>query len=326
MDQPLTRRDAIRISGIGLASMAVGACTIGPAIENDSPQSDRPARQNVFTVDRRPVKMIRTFNGHKDHPNGLAPWWTKPDAVDELVHRLDKYVAAGLQRFALLLPGGHDMASSKMPAAQWHTIPAWKRQALLRALPAWSRQHPHTSLGIYEGFRITRDVRSIKSRESEMRLPDPDRSADARFLDDNWSGWASCGFDAVYLDNAGRPENRRAAVNLFSYYKDRGVRAVGEPMPWDKPPHEQRWVLTDEAFRMPWFSLMRGYRKWGWIDDLSFTCPAGAELGFGISNHGGEPTQAEISSLIRRGFLPYIYADEYLQQTIRLYGPFARRG
>jgi hypothetical protein len=277
----------------------LGCCLLACAVGAErSDAASRPASSRAgaeFTIDRRPVFMLRTWNGSytDENPLGLSPGYRGDDAGREMAQALTRQYARGWRRFMLHTPTGGppDATLSKTVGEWWSRSEAW-RTTMTRELSAWLDEHPDATLGIYTGLRL---------RNGAM----PDDETLARCL----QPWLDIGLTEFAFDATSPVENRDEFLRVQSWLRERGARAIMEAYPVDRARGvvEEAWLA-----RTPMVAAAR-YETLHDPDDRWVFDPATTEVWVSVGIGGG-PTLEEARDYVRRGYVLFVYSIDENQR------------
>ncbi len=266
-----------------------------------------------FNVDRRPVRMINTFNGNPADPHGRHPGWAEEDtkAIKWLERELDRAWARGYTRIILNLPAGRDRSIDPktgkgvyMSASHWLPMSEARRDRLSAFCRKWLDAHPGATLGLYTGFDLDPDPSDMNY--IGHTIPDFSVEADREAMFDLIQPWIEeCRFTEVWWDVASKADRRDEAVRFSQWLGARGIKAGGEAMPRVWPGYNGK--LDDRYLNsMPWMALATYFRlhdsKQKWTVDPNTT-----EAFFAV-RAGDKPTDLELLSAFQRGFIPWVYS------------------
>lgn len=283
---------AIFVLGCCLLACAAGAERAEP---DARPAPARAEAEAAFEIDRRPVFMLRTWNGSygPDNPLGLSPGFRADDAGRAMAQALTRQYRKGWRRFMLHTPtGGPPSATlSKTVGEWWSRSEAW-RTTMTRELSAWLARHPDATLGIYTGLRL---------RSGEM----PDDETLARCL----QPWLDIGLTEFAFDATSPVENRDEFLRVQSWLTARGARAIMEAYPVDRSRGvvEESWLA-----RTPMVAAAR-YETMHDPDDRWSFNPASTEVWVSVGIGGG-PTLEEARDYVRRGYVLFVYSIDENQR------------
>lgn len=271
----------------GLAATVLLACAAGAA---DQAGEDRaPSAPVRFEVDRRPVLMVRVWNGSyaPDNPLGLSPGFRGDDAGERIAESLTRLYAQGWRRFMLQTPAGgpKDAVLSDTLGEWWSRSQRW-RDTMNRSLRAWKSDHPDATLGVYMGLRLRNGA-----------FPDE------RVLERALGPWLELGITEFGFDATSPDEAHEAYLLAQAWLRERGARAIMEAYPVDRA---NGVVEPDWLERTPMFAIERFHEmvdpKRRWAFD-----PESTEVLIGVGRGGG-PTLKDARDYVRRGFVLLVYS------------------
>ncbi len=293
----------------------------------------RYAAAKIWTPDRRPVAVIRCYNGNKDNTYGLLPHWLDR-GVPWLLEALETLWSRGFRRFMITLPAGREnLRNIPWPSAQWevledagiHTVSGSVRQDFTDHLPGLLADKPEAQVLFYLGFRI----KSAYNRDmNEAEVPDLRRADHRRVVHANMDGFIYLTPDdarpqiGFRLDNSSIPDNRDGLVALSHWFRAQDVSIGGEAIPTEAGSNAP--VLVE---RCPWFGLYRYHRRLDPEGDWTFD-RASTEVGVGLhpldsinclDYWGGNQSELDrfrindpaelVDEFRRRGCIFYIYYE-----------------
>lgn len=263
---------------------------------------------NTWTPDRRPVYRLRLYNGsYSTDDFGVTSWWAVaetvdndsnnvPDAIDNLLDRLDTAYDLGYRRIMLNLPAGHIQNQSKFMMAQYWTMPEWKRDWLESEIPTWlASKSEAVDLGVFVGSRITdidtgclntplnlcdsgSDFHQYTPCQAltdnlNLRYPDEEVDDDVALMSDQIGPWFSdVGLTSLWFDNVSSvPEEFTRLVNSPEFKDGSGnfvARMGGEAFPFYTSSSQRfpdNTAITSSEFPsgstllnvLPWMALDR---------------------------------------------------------------------
>lgn len=282
------------------------------------------AAANGFSMDRRPVRMINTFNGNPADPHGRHPGWAKDDvqAIQWLENQLNSAWSRGYTRFVLNLPAGRDRSIDPntgrvvfMSASHWLPMSEMRRQLLADFCRSWLADHPGATLGLYSGFDLDPDPSDIDY--IGHYIPDFSKEEDREAMYDLIKPWIEeCGFSEVWWDVASKADRRDEAVRFSQWLDAQGVKAGGEAVPRVWPGYNGK--LDDRYLEsMPWMALITYFRlhdsKQKWTADPNTT------EAFIAFRAGDKPTDLEMLNAFQRGFIPWVYSGTLDERVWKLW-------
>lgn len=279
-------------------SLCVAACA-DPVTERgrrawERAQAERAAAaRGGFIVDRRPIVMIRAWNGSygPDNPLGLVPDARGDDAGEHLVQGLERAYAQGWRRMMLVLPAGkpeNEKIASTLDE-WWQRSPRW-RHNMTAALQQWTARRPDATLGLYTGIYL-------RGRKA------PAEAHVARGL----RPWLEAGVREFALDATSPHERRELFAWTSQWLAERGARAIMEayPMGLGTGRIEEEWIQRAPVMALEEFAVAVD-KKGAWTFD-----PETTEVHVGLGVGGGQPkpfTVEEAKAWIDRGFIPMVYS------------------
>jgi len=191
-----------------------------------------------FVADRRPGYIITLHNGEACSEYGLVPYWNDcdndgcamwfwtacscqsancedgwdetspaiPDAIDNLLWRLEAAYDAGFRRIMLNRPAGS--VGNTVSMSQWWTIPEWKRDWLVSndGLKGWICNHTDCDVGIYIGYTFKNmegdndgDPCTLELGENTVD-PDNANPNEMEIVKQNLQPWIDIGIKFVCFD------------------------------------------------------------------------------------------------------------------------------
>lgn len=289
-------------------SNVLWACASLVSVNDSQPlvagQALEPTKALRFP-DRRPVLMVRTWNGSW---SGKNPWGNSPRFRDEnagvaITKSLDNAYKKGWRRLMLLSPAGgpREAMLSKSLGEFWRRSPAWRR-VMREQLGAWTRRHPDATLGIYMGLYL-RGALAPAVADLETHL--------TPWLE---MGVREFGFDAT------SPRENREVFNLASkWLRSKGARAVMEAYPI-----ENGEIPTAYSTTTPMLALLRYANgrdpSHAWRFD-----PSRTEVWIGVGR--GRPiSKTQLLDLRERGYVFLVYSlEEQEREAALLIGSSGRR-
>ena len=276
-------------------TLSASALSLVLACAAAADRSDRPRVESgsasiaAFEIDRRPVFMVRTWNGSygPDNPLGLTPGYRGDDAGRRIAQGLTRQYARGWRRFMLHTPtGGPPGATLDQTVGEWWSrSEAWRR-TMSRSLREWTARHPDATLGVYMGLRL---------RNGQL----PDDETLARCL----QPWLDLGVVEFGFDATSPVGNRDGFLRAQAWLRERGARAVMEAYPIDRERGEvDDWWLS----RTPMVANRHYNGMHDPDDDWTFD-PNGSEVWIGVGRGGG-PTLEEARDYVERGFVLLVYS------------------
>ncbi len=245
-----------------------GGVSIGPF--EYRPMSGEPGG---FVPDRRPVVHIPTWVGDNSNDLRLARWWHTdrdergsagqalsargngiPDAMDNLIRRMEIMYDRGFRRFSLKLPAGDPeidrVSGRKMSSAQWWTMDATRRGLFERHLAKWIHDKEvagdPVEVGIYMGYHPSdpHDLRmtQVDLFDTAFEALDPERPEDAERLTsmmtryrDNIQPWIDIGVSEFWFDNTSPDATWSAFLRLSNnpdYNQHAKFHGEAVPVTW----------------------------------------------------------------------------------------------
>ncbi len=227
-------------------------------------------------VPRQPMWVINAGVGLRNHPLhpeenqfGFATWWRGPNAVDNLIDRIDAGYQLGARWFFVNRPMG-TLGYTHVPAASWLTLSEERREELPRKLTdaLLDRYDEPVHIVWFIGSDM-KDPRSLVGWTSS--------NSDDYFLlgeDDTWEeqfatrstigGWLSTGASGLGIDHSAAPAKRDHFIEMFHQLIrppfnllliGEAVPSVrddrGRPIPHAKGAHT---VDIERVKKMPWLA------------------------------------------------------------------------
>ncbi len=241
--------------------------------------------------DRRPVIMLRTWNGSwsEANPLGLSPPYRGDDAGEVIARDLDRLYAQGWRRIMMLAPAGgpQGVMIGKGFTEFWRRSPVWRR-VMRDALGEWTSKRRDATLGLYTGH-LTREGKDPTDQQIATHL----------------SPWLEMGVREFGLDATSPPQYRDAFVRAARWLKRRGARAVMEAFPVENGQIVQEFLHT---------SPMLALRKYAKVHDPKDQWrfdPANSEVWIGVGvDRQVQPSEAALRRLHERGYVLLVYSLE----------------
>lgn len=247
-------------------------------------------REAAESIDRRPLVMIRVWNGSygPGNPLGLTKGFRDDTAPSVVVDSLNRAYDEGFRRMILHTPTGapaHAVLSATLEE-WWRRSPQW-RSSMRQSLRQWKADHPDAVLGVYMG---------LLRRNGDL-------PSDAWLARNLWP-LIDAGIEIFVFDAAVMPRMRETFRVAQKWLRSRGAKAVMEAYPVDRATGEvdPEWLVDT-----PMFALER-YNDWHdpngrWTFDHATT-----EVWIGVGR--GEPIEeSRLRSQMERGLLPLVYAE-----------------
>lgn len=278
-----------RLGALAVAGTCLIACAAATSRSAEADAQAASRAQAEFAIDRRPVMMVRVWNGSYGPGNalGLSPPYRRDEAGQHIEQELTRLYGRGWRRFMLHTPAGKPPESplSDTLGEFWSRSEPW-RNTMTASLRGWLDAHPDATLGVYTGLRL-RDG-SFPDDETLARCLQP-------WLD---AGLTEFGFDATSPDG-----NREHFLRAQAWLRERGARAVMEAYPVDR----ERGVIEPEWLRRtPMLAITRFEGNHDPDDSWVFD-PEASEVWIGVGRGGG-PTLAEARDYARRGYVLLVYS------------------
>lgn len=305
-------------------SAASGAPEVSSVLAEQFDVPVAQAAMTGFPIDRRPVRMINTFNGNPDDPHGRHRLWAQSDtkAIQWLERELNRAWRNGYTRIVLNLPAGRDRSFDPktgkvvyMSASHWLPMSETRRNKLAAFCRSWLAEHPGATLGLYSGFDLDPDPTDINYLGHT--IPDFSDEADREAMYGLIQPWIEeCGFSEVWWDVSSKPDRRDEAVRFSQWLSQMGIKAGGEAMPRVLPSYNGK---LDQSYlkAMPWMALVPYFRlhdgNQQWEVDPNTT-----EAFYAI-RPGDDATDLEILSAFQRGFIPWVYSASLDDRVLKLW-------
>ncbi len=284
-----------------------------------------------YTPDRRPIKVVRAYNGAAASPRGYAPGMrSTAEWRVNLFGALDRAYALGFRRFCLYVPAGRPAGQTLFRLQQWHMMPDGVRDVLSWGMPSWLAAHPDTTLFPYLGIDMSpnRDWHAPASSVVFADHTDPDKHAEFMAAILPWLALApQPGAVGIGLDNS----TKIVSVPELRYYaellRDMGSWVMGEALldtknTTDPPgPLGPAYPFDDLIYDVPQWAVMGpSTGNNGYLVNYSVPYRAGWALDPSVPNYDEEtyptmgwsfdPETTEAIALVQNGHLTSVEQAE----------------
>ena len=225
-----------------------------------------PTERNfVVNVDRRPVNIINAFGagyGQSCFPDedfyGQPCWFRGPDAIQNLVDRIEALYQSGWRRIWVNRPMGAPQGGALVPSMCWETITEEKQEGVRTILTDYLATRPELSFGIYIGYTLPENCSVWEMYNT--RTPDFTKREDIQQINCNLKEWIKAGIKEIHFDAAATTTNKETFPQLVRLLWSQGVLSGGEAFPKIDVtlPTGEPGRLPDPAFTnlVPWMFLV----------------------------------------------------------------------
>lgn len=237
-----------RTSGSGSGSNSdsggdAGGSAAGTAADV-APHGPRVSNWTDF-VPREPMWFINAGSGTRrssfhpeDNSRGLNTWWRGPNAVPNLVNKIEEGYQVGARWFFINRPMGTD-GGSHVPAASWLTIDADKREAITDKLNdvLLDRFDEPVHIVWFIGSDMS-DPRSIRGwtqnqDHANYQLGETENWKQVVSARSTIGGWLSTGASGLAIDHSATSAEREHFTDMFHQMirPPFGMMMMAEPFP-----------------------------------------------------------------------------------------------
>ena len=244
-------------------------------------------------IDRRPVKMLRIWNGaYHRNDHGLSPGYDGADGPERIAASLQSSYDEGWRRIWMLLPAGcyqEDAMNGSLES--WQLRDAGWKADMERYVGSWIATHPDVTLSIYTGALLRGKVTPTRVQ-----------------LLENLEPWTRLGVTEFGLDATSPDSHQVTYYRAVSVLKELGGRAVMEAIPVDDDRQPQYSILDSQ----PGFALKRFINNKDPEGRWAFN-PDSHEI-FAEVGRGRSVERDEIIDLLARGFIPVVYSINAIER------------
>ncbi len=185
-----------------------------------------------YTPDRRPIKVIRFYNGAETTRGRPVGWRSSADIRTELFDAIERAYALGFRRFVLYIPAGRPTGQVPFRLHQWQLLPDTLRDTLMWGIPDWLKTHSDCVMWPYLGVDMT-PHRAWHGPEEEILLAD---HTDTYLHNEFMAGivpWLDLspvtpGQMGIGLDNSTKEESRAELIYYAELIRSMGGYCMGE--------------------------------------------------------------------------------------------------
>jgi len=280
-------------------------------------------RNFVVDIDRRPVQVINAFGGNwgqNCYPDedfyGQPCWFRGPDAIQNLIDRIEDLYESGWRRIWVNRPMGSPEGNYLVPSMCWETITEEKQEGVQTILKDYLASRPLLNFGIYIGYRLTANCSEWLMVDT--RLPNYTNREDIQQFHCNLNEWIKAGVKEIHFDASAATVNRDSYPALVRLLWSQGVLSAGESFPKINVTltDGQEGRLPDPEYTelVPWLFLEQHFNQGGpnerswpyWEVDpektMMHVCFQGKANQ--ITNQDSPQARAHIDDWIARGFIP----------------------
>jgi len=280
-------------------------------------------RNFVVDIDRRPVHIINAFGGNwgqSCYPDedfyGQPCWFRGPDAIQNLIDRIEDLYESGWRRVWVNRPMGAPEGNYLVPSMCWETITEEKQEGVQTILKDYLATRPLLSFGIYIGYRLPSNCSEWLMLNT--RLPNYIDREDIQQFHCNINEWIKAGIKEIHFDASAATNNKASYPALVRLLWSQGILSAGEAFPKIDVtlPNGQEGRLPDPEYTelVPWLFLEQHFNQGGpnerswpyWEVDpektMMHVCFQGKANQ--ITNQDTPQARAHIDDWVARGFIP----------------------